>query len=455
MKKSLFFKLLCVFSFVFGLFSVSTVLSDYIIDKTTYDENGTLSNQATSANDNGEKVTVSFKTLIYEKIDSAWENVPGYTDVNIGGESDHSKLDALKNFFSNNVVDTGLNFNELGDGIYDKNGKGYNGKGDYYNCSFKLIVLQKIEVKGWINKKYYGKYTIQIQKHDSFVANDTILQTLMCSRGSTIDSLNANELFSNKMSGYYFLGIRESKDGNLLNGNTKLNEDKTLYACFIKQGDLSTANRSLLTETINSVTGTMECWKGNSDKTKDIATDPSYNQTDNKVYLGTSSLKTTVKAGATIRFNMNNGKEKVSMDVDSNGMSFEPEDGKHERQYTVALANDLIVNGAFTIGGHFGNEVNSAKQGHIMNEYVCLDLNGHDIYVNSGGSLSSYGLIKDSVGTGHIYVNGAGTIYTLVAVMDYRGGSFTSSCKNNKVFPFIYYVLPYIRTKVIFNYIDG
>ena len=44
MKKSLFFKLLCVFSFVFGLFSVSTGLSDYIIDKTTYDENGTSSN---------------------------------------------------------------------------------------------------------------------------------------------------------------------------------------------------------------------------------------------------------------------------------------------------------------------------------------------------------------------------------------------------------------------------
>ena len=77
MKKSLFFKLLCVFSFVFGLFSVSTGLSDYIIDKTTYDENGTLSNQATSANDNGEKVMVSFKLQFIES-----KTTPEYGEFN-------------------------------------------------------------------------------------------------------------------------------------------------------------------------------------------------------------------------------------------------------------------------------------------------------------------------------------------------------------------------------------
>lgn len=451
MKKSLFFKLLCVFSFVFGLFSVSTGLSDYIIDKTTYDENGTLSNKATSANDNGEKVTVSFKTLIYEKINSAWENVPGYTDVNIGGGSDHSKLDALKNFFSNNVVDTGLNFDKLGDGTYDNNGKGYNGKGDYYNCSFKLIVLQKIEVTGWINKKYSGKYTIQIRKHDSFVANDSIMQTLMCSRGSTIDSLNVNELFSNKMSGYHFLGVRESKEGNLLDGNTRLNENKTLYACFIKQGDMTTANRSFLTETINSATGLLECWKGNSDKTKDIATDPSYNQTGNKVYLGTSSLKTAVKAGATIKFCLNDGSENLEYQRKEK-ISFDPENSEHDRQYTISLLNDLIINGELIIGGEYGIKDDSGElQGNINNRYVCFDLNGHKLIVNKGGKLTSYGLIKDSVGTGRIEVNG-GRIYTLATVADYRSGGYTTSIIGAKVFPFNLFALPYLKCKIIFNY---
>ena len=104
MKKSLFFKLLCVFSFVFGLFSVSTGLSDYIIDKTTYDENGTLSNQATSANDNGEKVTVTLKYLYYDRVDSAWENVPGHTDIDMGGGTDSTKYNALKDYFKKILI---------------------------------------------------------------------------------------------------------------------------------------------------------------------------------------------------------------------------------------------------------------------------------------------------------------------------------------------------------------
>ena len=453
MKKSLFFKLLCVFSFVFGLFSVSTGLSDYIIDKTTYDENGTLSNQVTSANDNGEKVTVTLKYLYYDRVDSAWENVPGHTDIDMGGGTDSTKYNALKDYFKKNI-DSNLTSNkhyeiEKGKHVAD-------GKASYLNYSFILAVTEKIysKVHGF-SRYYYGHYTLQVQKHE-FVkngeANDKILS---CNKGISLSSIKNNAKLDAK-TGYTFTGIRDVENGAYLSDDVSITTNKELLLCFYKQADVLLDKKiSSLTNTINNTTGTIECWEGNSDYTKDISADPSYNQTDNKVYLGTSSLKTTIKAGATIKFDMNNGQEHVSMDVDSNGMSFEPEDGKHERQYTVALANDLIVNGAFTIGGHFGNKVNSAKQGHIMNEYVCLDLNGHDIYVNSGGSLWSYGLIKDSVGTGHIYVNGAGTIYTLVAVMDYRGGSFTKSCKDNKVFPFFYYVLPYVRTKVVFNYKNG
>ena len=460
MKKSLFFKLLCVFSFVFGLFSVSTGLSDYIIDKTTYDENGTLSNQATNVNDNGEKVTVTLKYLYYDRVDSAWENVPGHTDIDMGSGTNSSKYDGLKNFFSGNINSSFISdhTNLLGYYSIDKETYFFDGKASYLNYSFKLVVDSRIyaEYKALkVAYYYYGHYTLQVRKHE-FVKKDEINGGILsCNKGISISSIKNNAKLDAK-AGYTFTGIRDAENGVYLSDDVSITTNKELFLCFYKQADVLLDKKiSSLTDTINKTTGTIECWKGNSDYTKDISADPSYNQTDNKVYLGTSSLKTTVKARATIKFDMNNGKEYLSMDVDSNSMSFEPEDGKHERQYTVALANDLIVNGTFTIGGHFGNKVNYGRQGHIMNEYVCLDLNGHDIYVNSGGSLWSYGLIKDSVGTGHIYVNGAGTIYTLVAVMDYRGGTFTKSCKDNKVFPFIYYVLPYIRTKVIFNYKDG
>ena len=461
-KHSLLFRLFCVVSFVVSLFSMSFGFSDYVVSKTTYDETGTLSSQAMKANESGEKVMVTLKYLFYDRVDSAWENVPGHTDIDMGSSKDSSKYDGLKNFFSENINSNFISKHTDWKGFYSIDAGTYvfDGKASYLNCSFKLIVDSQspiyAEYKALkVTYYYYGHYTLQVQKHE-FVKNGEINdKNLSCNKGALISSIKNNAKLDAK-TGYTFTGIRDVENGAYLSDDVSITTNKKLFLCFYKQADVLLDKKiSSLTNTINNTTGTIECWKGNSDYTKDISADPSYNQIDNKVYLGTSSLKTTVKAGATIKFDMNNGQEHVSMDVDSNGMSFEPEDGKHERQYTVALANDLIVNGDFTIGGHFGNKVNYGRQGHIMNEYVCLDLNGHDIYINSGGSLWSYGLIKDTVGTGHIYVNGAGTIYTLVAVMDYRGGTFTKSCKDNKVFPFIYYVLPYIRTKVIFNYKDG
>ncbi len=469
MKKPLFFKLLCVFSFVFCLFSVSTGFSDYIIDKTTYDENGTLSNNATSVNDNGEKVTI---TLKYQTIES--KSAPDFamfenygssnSPINIGTKygpsTDSSEYDRLKKFINDSTEWKGFSGSGVAKGIYLFYGK----PGTYSDYEFQLNVLSDItkekSLGTWYNGKYYmlaRDYTKTIYKTSDL--ND--ITKISMPKNIPIDySYLRNNLNNPDSTKYELCGLKVvSSDGSITDTyydmSKPVTSNITLCAVFQKKNEPS-LDLSELTSTINNAANkaTIEFFKG-APSGRDISKDPGYNDKENVVYLGSKSLKTTVKAGATIKFDMNNGQEHVSMDVDSNGMSFEPEDGKHERQYTVALANDLIVNGVFTIGGHFGNLVNYGRQGHIMNEYVCLDLNGHDIYVNSGGSLWSYGLIKDSVGTGRIYVNGAGTIYTLVAVMDYRGGTFTKSCKDNKVFPFIYYVLPYIRTKVIFNFKDG
>lgn len=471
MKKSLFFKLLCVFSFVFGLFSVSTGLSDYIIDKTTYDENGTLSNQTASANDNGEKVTI---TLKYQTIES--KSAPDFAECfddnnksfgtasNTIKVSSSSEYDRIRNFLLSYAQDNPFSGEKLSENTYTFYGKENEVK--YSKFQFELHVKQEIyKKKGFFgNIKYYGEYYMLACDYTKTVYKITNLSNtsqFSMRKNTSIDySYLRNNLNNPDSTKYEFCGLKEvSSNGSITDNyfdmSNPIASNITLCAVFQNKKELS-LDLSEITTTINNAASnaTIEFFKG-APSGRDISKDPGYNAKGNVVYLGTSSLKTTVKSGATIRFDMNNGKEYVSMDVDSNGMSFEPEDGKHERQYTVALDNDLIVNGTFTIGGHFGNLVNYGRQGHIMNEYVCLDLNGHDIYVNSGGSLWSYGLIKDSVGTGHIYVDGAGQIYTLVAIMDYRGGSFTLSCKNNSVFPFIYYALPYIRTKVIFNYKDG
>lgn len=455
MKKSLFFKLLCVFSFVFGLFSVSTGFSDYIIDKTTYDENGTLSNQAASANDNGEKVTVSFKYVTY--YESGWKNVSGHTNQTISNKNSYN---SLRNYFSDNIDSSLISDNTSLVGYYslDVNIYGpFNGKNNYSNYYFLLTVEKKI-YHSWGN--YYGLYTIQRKAKgvSSNNYNDEIKASILVNKGTSLNSFNLNSCFDIIKDGYTFGGLKNNlSDSGFIDLNTRINNDVTYYAVFYSNDPLVEGKVGNITTTINSTGGTKEFWKGNNDWSLDVSKDASYNQTDNKVYLGTGSLKTTVKAGATIRFNMNNGKENTKfkdMNVNTSNIDFEPEDGKHERQYTVALANDLIVNGGFTIGGNFGNTQNGARQGHLYKEYVCLDLNGHDIYVNSGGGLWFYGLVKDSVGTGHIYVNG-GTIYTLATIMDYRGGDYTNSATKANVFPFIYYGLPYLRTTVVFNYTNS
>ena len=469
MKKSLFFKLLCVFSFLFGLFSVSTGLSDYIIDKTTYDENGTLSNNATSINDNGEKVMVSFKLQFIES-----KTPPEYGEFNYNGSSfgsaqkpidvsdvawNYDKYNRIRDFMNNNTDSSAFSGDSIDKGVY--NFKGKEGT-DFAKYDFELNVLKKI-AKGRVGTSSGKYYLLRMDKSAvsfNYRNEDSDIKCLINKKETLSHSFLSDKFSNDYFLDYIFCGLKEvSSDGSITDIYFDISKpivsNITLCAVFQKKNEPS-LDLSEITSVINNAASnaTIEFFRG-APSGRDISKDPGYNKKENIVYLGTSSSKTTVQAGTTIKFDMNNGQEHVSMDVDSNGMSFEPEDGKHERQYTVALANDLIVNGTFTIGGHFGNKVNYQRQGHIMNEYVCLDLNGHDIYVNSGGSLWSYGLIKDSVGTGHIYVNGAGTIYTLVAVMDYRGGGFTKSCKDNKVFPFIYYVLPYIRTKVIFNYKDG
>lgn len=465
MKKSLFFKLLCVFSFVFGLFSVSTGLSDYIIDKTTYDENGTLSNKATSANDNGEKVTVSFKLQFIES-----KTMPEYGEFNYDGSSfgtaqnpikvdsgawNYAKYNRIRDFMNNKTDSSAFSGEEIGEGQYNFKGKAGT---DLAKYDFELNVLERI-YKGRLGTSY-GKYYLLRMDKSAVVHNyrneDSDVRCYINKNEFLSHSVLLDAFSGDNFSGYSFCGLKVvSSDGSITDTYYDMSKPVTsniiLCAVFQKKNEPS-LDLSEITSTINNAASnaTIEFFKG-APSGRDISKDPGYNEKENIVYLGTSSLKTTVQKGTTIRFNMNNGVENQSLDMNGANVNIEPEDGKHELQYIVALANDLIVNGAFTIGGHFGTNTNSGTESHLVKEYVCLDLNGHDIYVESSGELWSYGLIKDSVGTGHIYING-GILKTLATVMDYRGGDCTSNAVSDNVFPFVSYALPYLRATTILNY---
>ena len=465
MKKSLFFKLLCVFSFVFGLFSVSTGLSDYIIDKTTYDENGTLSNQATSANDNGEKVMVSFKLQFIES-----KTTPEYGEFNYNGSSfgsaqkpidvsdvawNYDKYNRIRDFMNNNTDSSAFSGDSIDKGVY--NFKGKEGT-DFAKYDFELNVLKKI-AKGIVGTSSGKYYLLRMDKSAvsfNYRNEDSDIKCLINKKETLSHSFLSDKFSSDYFLDYIFCGLKEvSSDGSITDIYFDISKpivsNITLCAVFQKKNEPS-LDLSEITSAINNAASnaTIEFFRG-APSGRDISKDPGYNKKENIVYLGSKSLKTTVKASATIKFCLNDGSENLEYQRKEK-ISFDPEDSEHDRQYTISLLNDLIINGELIIGGEYGIKDDSGElQGNINNRYVCFDLNGHKLIVNKGGKLTSYGLIKDSVGTGRIEVNG-GRIYTLATVADYRSGGYTTSIIGAKVFPFNLFALPYLKCKIIFNY---
>lgn len=456
------------FFFLFAFsFSMGRAFSDYIVNQTSFDESSQMIQTNKDVVNKNDKVKVTLKYLTIESKDK-----PDYTEFSDSNGTfgtakkpidasdvawNYNKYNRIRDFLNSNTTCVAFSGDQMNANTYNFEGKSGT---DWEKFEFYMNVSETIK-KGRFGTSFGKYYLLRRNKNEIVTKTDTPTggDVLEIEKNSTL----AYQYLSSKCSGidyskYTFCGLRTANsDGSYSDTSfdlsTKLTSDITLYAVFNNKNS-ATLDLSDITNTINNAANktTIEFYKGNGDKTKNIASDPTYNEKENKFYLGNSSTKTTVKSGATIRFNMNNGKETNEFDVDGSNKTFEPENSSHTRQYTVALNNDLYVDGAFCLGGHFGSSANGAFQSQLYNEYVCFDLNGHDVYVSSTGSLYSYGLIKDSVGTGHIYVNG-GTIYTIASVLDYRGGNFTSTAAGSaNVFPFLYYSMPYLRTKVIFNY---
>ena len=121
---------------------------------------------------------------------------------------------------------------------------------------------------------------------------------------------------------------------------------------------------------------------------------------------------------------------------------------KNPRDYTIILQNDLIVNGNLYLGGYTGSS--SSIQGYIVNNYVSLDLNGHQLIINNGGMVHSFGYIYDSMGTGSVEVMPGGNLKTQVVLYDVKGGNTTLWGFSKGISPFENYGFPYLNCEVHF-----
>lgn len=438
--------------------SISTVgFSSFVINN-KLNTTSTIQINKTNKDD---KVTISFKYQVctgYKETEGNEEET-GYRDVNIGKGHNIDKR-KYNEFFKkvNDWCETGFSGDiEASSTPYKRRGKG-----DYRGYNVYIKVSRKIEAYKPSHITYYrGEYTITVKKvinvqlvYD-FPSTST---SITINNGSSIPTSfikNSFYKYSNSKN-YEFVGFKEVRsDGNPSDSFISLNKtfttDTTLYAIFNSKtlgGDI----KYNLSDTINNTSsGTVDFNAGVAVGKLNLSNDFTWLDSEKKVFLGGANTKTpTINKEVNVRFLFNDGSKNKKNEFNSESVYVEPVE--KNRQYTVVLQNDLIINGQMQVEGNYGVNTSGITQGVIAKEYICLDLNGHNITINNGGKLISNGLIIDSVGTGQINVEGGGYLRTLAVIHDYRGGTMTQSYVNKDVFPFQVYQLPYLRCKARVKY---
>lgn len=335
----------------------------------------------------------------------------------------------------------------------------FKGIKEFSGWEINIYVTKEINSYWLFGTRYSGEYNITKSKitiNKAFVTPDTST-SITIDKGSSIPtSFIKNSFYKDSNSkDYEFVGFKEVRsDGNPSDSFISLNKtfitDTTLYAVFNKK-TLDGDTKYNLSDTINNTSsGTVDFNAGVAVGKLNLSNDFTWLDSEKKVFLGGANTKTTIKEGVKARFIFNNGSDSKKNEFNSDSVHVEPVE--KNRQYTVVLQNDLIINGQLQVEGNYGVNTSGITQGVITKEYMCLDLNGHNITINNGGKLISDGLIIDSVGTGQINVEGGGYLRTLAVIHDYRGGTMTQSYVSKDVFPFQVYQLPYLRCKARVKY---
>ena len=109
------------------------------------------------------------------------------------------------------------------------------------------------------------------------------------------------------------------------------------------------------------------------------------------------------------------------------------------RTLTMAANSSIMLeNGAaISVGGQYF-AAGGGQKGQMVGPYGCIRMeSGSDITVKNGASLYAWGFIS---GNGAVTVQSGGSVYEWYQILDFRGGSATSSM-GNKVFPFSQYAV--------------
>lgn len=335
-------------------------------------------------------------------------------------------------------------------------------------------------------KTWYGNWTVLVYQivytyiqNLSIEVSNSSEYTYVVPKGSTIEKPSLS------LEGYTFVNYFSANDtntdssGELFDFSQPINQNTIIYAEWTHMlGDDEQFEENQLTSHINNLTSgnTSNIYAGGA-ATFNLNDDSSYSSQSSTVNLGSSSLQTTISSGTTVNFSMNDGRVDVEGRADNSitdpskhtvgtgenitndtyiSLDYFKEktetvqdlSKKNPRDYTIILQNDLIVNGNLYLGGYTGSS--SSIQGYIVNNYVSLDLNGHQLIINNGGMVHSFGYIYDSMGTGSVEVMPGGNLKTQVVLYDVKGGNTTLWGFSKGISPFENYGFPYLNCEVHF-----
>ena len=117
---------------------------------------------------------------------------------------------------------------------------------------------------------------------------------------------------------------------------------------------------------------------------------------------------------------------------------------KEFRSLGLAPDSSLIVEGSISLGGGYYS-AGGSQFGQVSGAYGALKLDeGSNITIRSEANLYAWGFVS---GEGSVLIESGGTVYECFQILDFRGGSATSSM-GNKVFPFSQYCVQNIESKM-------
>lgn len=427
------------------------------------------------------KYTISSNDSFLDQDDSDFVNVYiKYVTTELGAESEKVFNDTtnliLLSEISNplevkkNVYDK----YEIGDKYIEEQLVSSYYSGNYFCKEYRRVIVTERK-REWILSALSYIYKLTFAEQIAITStpisqnidSETLYHTYKIKTGSLLNKPSLTR------SGYAFSGyLKSNADGTGIknesfNFNEPITKDTYIFVEWIQLIDgINKDKEHALTNYINGLTSGNNSIFNSSSASFNVADDASYNVSTKYVELGYSggSGITTIQPNVTVNFALNSGKtnqeatEGASIsDTDTSeansdnyvSLDYTNTNGTpNTMDYDVVLQNDLYVNGNLVIGGITGAYASSATsiQGHIISNYVKLDLNGHNIYVN--GTLHSFGYIDDSVGTGKVIVNPGGILKTPFIIYGNQGGNHTLWAYSKGIAPFEHYVMPYVNCEI-------